>query len=127
MMSYEQISEMSRKAADRARRASKSPKTFVGLGQDAIRAEIRHIPFVGTYVSPRWQRVDVEGPRAMGCEKGYLFVDSFGGGHEDEPALTVKEFVDYIFAHPEYGYAIVEAGQFQVVIACYERKTEVKK
>lgn len=127
MMSYEQIAADSRRATARSRRASRSPKQFTGLGHDAIRAEIRSIPFLGDYVAPRFQRVDApDAPRGMACKPGYLFVDSSGFGRDDEPALSVQQFVDYIYAHRELGYGIVEVGQFQVVIATYERKAEVR-
>jgi hypothetical protein len=46
-------------------------------------------------------------------------VDASGFGGDDEPALTVTQFEQYAQAHPEYYYGIVEAGQFQVVLATY--------
>ena len=127
MMSYEAIRDTALKAQRRAQSRGRKPKTFVGLGHDAIRDGIRSIPFLGknkdesTYEPKGWKRVDVDGPRGMGCEKGYLFVDACGMGSRNEPALTVGEFVEFIYDNKHLGYGIVEAGQFQVVIACYER------
>lgn len=127
MMSYETIRSIAREAQQRAEAAGKEPETFTGLGTDAIRDRIRRIPFLGKvedgapYTPKGWQRVNVTPPRPLGCEDGYLFVDKCGLGAEDEPALSVREFVDFIYDHKELGYAIVEEGQFQVVIACYER------
>lgn len=123
-MSYSYMRQLADEAATKARKSKREPKTFVGLGEDAIRSEIRHVPFLGSYTPKGWTRVDVEGPRRMGCEEGYLFVDSSGVGGTSEPALSVGEFVDFIYANKEYGFGIAEAGQFQVVIACYERKAK---
>ena len=100
--------------------------TFVGLGHDAIRERISSIPFLGKnrndnpYAPKGWKRVDAPAPRLMCVEKGYLFVDSSGFGRSGEGALSAQEFVDYIYEHDEFGYGIVEAGQFQVVVATYQ-------
>lgn len=131
MMSYEVMRANAVEAAERAQSEGKEPATFVGLGHDAIRSGMRSIPFLGKnddeddspFVPDGWKRVDApEAPRHMGCTKGYLFVDASGMGSRGEPALTVDEFTDYVYDHKDLGYGIVEAGQFQVVIATYERK-----
>lgn len=54
-----------------------------------------------------------------------LLVDSTGFGDRGELALTQEQFSEFIQRHPGYGYAITEAGQFQVVVAVY-RRTLVK-
>ena len=128
MMSAEYIHDLAVEAAERAQEQGTEPKTFRGLGHDGIRAQMRSIPYLGKneddtpFVPEGWTRVDAPAPRAMGCEKGYLFVDSSGFGRDDEPALSVKEFVQYVYDHDDLAYAIVETGQFQVVIATYARK-----
>lgn len=51
------------------------------------------------------------------------FVDSSGLGQEGEAALTVKQFVERL--EPSLGYAVLEVGQFQVVIGEFERLNAV--
>lgn len=48
-----------------------------------------------------------------------LFVDSSGWGAEGEPALTIKQFLSRVKAG--LGYAICQAGQFQVYVNVFER------
>jgi len=49
-----------------------------------------------------------------------FFVDSSGWGQEDEPALTLGQFLKKIKAGRYY--AIIEAGQFQVHVGEYVKK-----
>ncbi len=42
------------------------------------------------------------------------FVDNSGFGADNEPALTAKQFLEKVKAG--FGYAVVEAGQFQVYV-----------
>ena len=64
------------------------------------------IPFLGDYVPKGWTRT----------EETY-FVDSSGFGAPGELALTFARFLDKVI--PGRGYAVVEAGQFQVYVAEY--------
>jgi hypothetical protein len=54
-----------------------------------------------------------------------FFVDKTGWGRSSEPALTVDEFRmsvhDHIMDHPDHGYAIIEEGPFQVIVAALQR------
>ena len=50
-------------------------------------------------------------------ETDRFFVDSSGWGQEDEPALTINQFLKKIKAGKYY--AIIEAGQFQVYVGEY--------
>lgn len=54
-----------------------------------------------------------------------FFVDKTGWGRHSEPALTIEEFrtfvYDHILDHPEHGYAIIEEGPFQVIVAALKR------
>lgn len=129
MMSPEYMHQLAVEAAERSREESTEPMTFGCLGHDGIRAHLRSIPFLGKnddktpFVPEGWVRVDApDVPRLMGVEDGYLFVDASGLGSPGEPALTVGEFANYAYDHKDLGYGIVEAGQFQVVIATYARK-----
>ena len=65
-------------------------------------------PYLGDYVPKGWRQIDE------------CFVDSSGMSAEDEPAMTVRRFIeDEVAKHPGHGWAITSAGQFQVYIARY--------
>lgn len=53
------------------------------------------------------------------------FVDKTGHGETWEPALTWRQFrqrlTGYILRHPGHGFAIVEEGEFQVVVSAFRR------
>ena len=56
--------------------------------------------------------------------KGYkiidtIFVDNSGFGLSTEPAFTAEQFQNTV--KKGYGYAIVEEGQFQVVIGVFKK------
>jgi hypothetical protein len=90
-----------------------------------------HVPFLGDYVPAGWRPAlwaDMyTTPRVGGYwredEEATFMVDSSGFGARDEPALTLIEFRDYIMQsqRPQhtYGWAIREAGQFQIVVGVY--------
>lgn len=71
-------------------------------------------PNLGGYLPPGWERTEAQ-----------WFVDTTGYGRESEPALTWRRFKDliaaYVAEHPDHGYAVVEEGQFQVMIAALRR------
>ena len=54
-----------------------------------------------------------------------FFVEKTGLGRSSEPAMTVEEFRsrvrDHIMDHPGHGFAIIEEGQFQVIVAALNR------
>lgn len=68
-----------------------------------------HIPNLGDYR-----------PEGYKLEKTF-FVDSSGFGAPYEPALTFDQFLDEGWLSPEYGYAIVAEGQFQVYIGAFKK------
>lgn len=114
MMSASQMNRMADDAAKRAKRNALKPQQYVSQAQG------NKIPFLGDYVPKGFKRVEAADPgRWTGAAEGYLEVDSSGFGGENEPALTMKQFEEYAAKHPEYYYGIVEAGQFQVVLATY--------
>lgn len=63
-------------------------------------------PFLGTYIPKGWTRTG-----------NTYFVDSSGWGGSGELALTLKQLLAKVV--PGRGYAVVEAGQFQVYVAEY--------
>jgi hypothetical protein len=108
MMSLESIRSESRKAASKAARTGKRP--FIVEAEDlaewqAGRFSSLPFPFIGSYVPKGWSKI------------GESFVDASGFGGENEPALTIRQFIAQLTAG--HGYAITEAGQFQVYIGEY--------
>ena len=103
MMSLEAIRSVKRKQARKAEKArgvkGKQPWVAMeGAGLDAIRG----IPHFGDYRPKGWE------------ELGSRMVDASGFGAPDEPAMTPDQFLKSLV--PGHGYAITEAGQFQVYI-----------
>jgi hypothetical protein len=86
-------------------------------GNSYARAKFANIPFLGTYVPAKWERVKQDG-----CEKQY-FVDTTSLGERDEPALTFDAFVEEAYEdfrhNPKHGYAIVKIGEFQAYIGVF--------
>lgn len=71
--------------------------------------DLRSIPNLGDYVPKDWELVET------------LFVDSSGVGEEGEASLTFGEFMTKVrveIANQDeiFGWAVVQAGQFQVYI-----------
>lgn len=64
-------------------------------------------PHIGDYRPKDWELID------------NYFVDSSGFGAENESALSVRQFLDKLKVG--YGYAIIEAGQFQVYVGEFKR------
>jgi len=132
MMSSEQIGREAERHARKAKRHGKAPHFLSALGDDAIRTECARIPFLGDYVPNGYERVHVG--ETFGGNYGYgtadhahLFVDSSGFGGRGELAMTVSQFAEFVQRHPGYGYGIIEAGQFQIVLGVYRRRLVPKK
>jgi len=114
MMSGATIAAMSRKAASSAAKAHKKPYQVWPDDLRDWKAGIESgnppklpFPFLGSHIPKGWERTSE------------FFVDASGFGADYEPALTIKQFVSQI--KENYGYAITEAGQFQVYIAEYRK------
>jgi len=83
-----------------------------------------HFPFLGDYAPAGWRKRD--------GDDGDLFVDSSGLGEDDEAALSVSQFVAEIkrllcTTPPDkrLGFAVTEAGEFQLYVGVYERDAEL--
>ena len=125
MMSEQLIKDVSDVAAYRAAEEGKEPLS-IWSKRDAT-----HIPFLGDYTPAGWRRAlwsdFYEHPRnvfyAREDEEVAFMVDASGFGARDEPALSVEEFADFIVKpqrpQHEYGWAIREQGQFQIVVGAY--------
>ena len=100
MMSLAQIASESRKQAAKAARLHQKPYMF----EEEDRKHFPPFPFpnIGDYRPKGWKL------------ESSLFVDKTGMGGDNEPALTVEKFIQVL--KPGMGYAIIEEGQFQVVI-----------
>ena len=64
-------------------------------------------PTLGDYVPSGWNRVNT------------LFVDQSGFGMDDEPALSINQFLNKV--KKGFGYGIGETGQFQLYIHVFEK------
>ncbi len=112
MFSPSTIRNLSDRAARDAARKHKTP--YVPFNRAEIEAAVRFpFPFIGSFRPKGWKLVDT------------WFCDSSGFGSDDEPALSVRQLKTKLIEHVEctkqYGYAIVEAGQFQVHIGVFEK------
>lgn len=65
------------------------------------------MPNFGDYRNKNWELVND------------YFVDSSGFGAENETALTAERFFSKVKAG--YGYAIIEEGQFQIVVGEFKK------
>jgi hypothetical protein len=113
MQSLSQIQQASREAAQKAAAQKKVPfvvemEDVQALMHDNASGRV-HFPFLGDYVPRGWKRTDTEP----------FFVDATGFGKPGEPALTCKQFASKLV--PGRGYAVIEAGEFQVYVAEYVR------
>ena len=138
MMDLQTIQAESRRAAARSCKEGKLP--FILETQDiaALKAgdlsPFKGFPFLGTRRPFGWRRVNLEtwfpGEYARSRARVYpgdnagagaFFVDACGWGDDGrEAALSPKRLWEFL--RPGFGYAIVEAGQFQVKIGVFERR-----
>lgn len=109
MMSAETIRDFQREAAERASADDLKPFIVWQEDLDQWHAEAKEgyapnfpFPSIGDYVPKGWTLVDRH------------FVDNSGFGAPDEPALTWQQFLGELQVN--FGYAIIEEGQFQVYI-----------
>lgn len=127
MMDTATIRAMSRKAARESAARKVQPMVLeqedIDDAKSGVKSLVNGIPFIGERCPRGWRYVKLDDGHGvcMGyCSgNGAYFVDASGWGSAGDPALTFDEFVEKI--KPGLGYAIVEAGQFQVAIAVYEK------
>lgn len=119
MLSYTQVVEISKDAAQRAEELELEPLDIRGLDPIEPIKFIRRIPFLGNYCPAGWTHPEL-------IED--LFVDSTGLD-DSGPALSVSAFVKilagYAVAGTTYGFGIIESGEFQVYIRVYTRIDEI--
>jgi len=118
MMSLSTIRELSRQAASTAAKQHKVPYVVEREDIEDFKLNGRisfRIPNLGDYIPRGWKRT----------EREPLFVDSSGFGAPGEPALTQEQFINAL--KPGYGYAVIQAGQFQVYVGEFEKMQSAKK
>ena len=103
MMSLEYIKAINREKTREARQEGLTPYIAKYDGDEGVRA----CPFLADYIPEGYEVVNT------------FFVDSSGFGQEGELALTLGQFLAKV--KEGKGYAIKEAGQFQVYINEYEK------
>lgn len=136
MMSIASMNAAADRAAARAKRENllpMMPGTRAAESAERMTERLRSTPFIGTHRPDSLRLVqpgELKLPDSMSahrlgglaCQDPYLLVDNSGFGAANEPALTYREFVEPARANPLLRYAIVEAGQFQVVIGVFAEK-----
>lgn len=113
MISVQQIRSMNAEAAERAAAEGKRPYVYFSVGD--VEAGPFPFPYIGDLRPAGWELVDTH------------FVDSSGYGAPDEPALTAEQFADVIRevienSTRQVGWAVIEAGQFQVYVGEFHRE-----
>ena len=113
MMDLSTIRNMADKAARKAAR-DKCVPYVIHDEAEGERSTTFPFPFMGDYCPRGWTLVET------------LFCDSSGMGGEDEAALSVRQLrtklLERVKADETYGFAITEAGQFQVYLGVYLKK-----
>ena len=104
MIGRHTIEELRQYATDKAKNLKLEP--YIAKTDGDI--EVRNCPNLGDYLPKGWTITNT------------YFVDSSGFGADDEPALTFGQFLNKVRAG--YGYAIYEAGEFQVYIREYKKE-----
>ncbi len=136
MMSLTTIRQMSADAAGRAKAKGLRPIAIGAWAAESSRRTalaLHRMPYIGDWRPANLKLVpypDIAESRhvgpdrlaSMACAKPYLLVDASGAGAMTEPALTQDEFVDLVRANPGLLYAIVEAGQSQVVVGVFRKR-----
>ena len=111
MWSLEVINYLNGEAAREAKRKQKGPT--VPTLDEIDNFPPFPFPHLGPFVPEGWEQV----------EDANWFVDSSGWGRDDEPALSVRRFKNelraYVEEHPDHGFGIIEAGQFQLYVAAF--------
>lgn len=103
MHSLETIKRLSREAGENA--AENNLEPLIAICNGSI--ECKQVPDLGDCRPDGWDLVDT------------LFVDASGFGSKNEAALTINQFMQKV--KKDYGYAIIETGQFQLYIGVFKR------
>ena len=116
MMSLEALQALNWEIAHKAEQEQREPYVFDGWDYLAFANgqtfPLGAIPNIGYFRPDGWDLVET------------LFCDKTGLGIPSEPALTVDEILETLLQHREcnFGYAIVEEGEFQLYLGCFIRR-----
>jgi hypothetical protein len=114
MMSAGEVTRLANEQAEKAARRKQSPRVFFDAAD--IEKNFGKIPNIGSYRPTGWELVE------------HHMVDKSGMGAEDEPALTVKGYKAWLSKYLETpetcGWAIIEEGQFQVVVGRFVKQVQ---
>jgi hypothetical protein len=113
MMSGQMIAQMSRQAAARASREKKYPFIVEAEDLSAWTNRVTSFPFpnIGDWRPRGYKLVD------------HFMVDKTGWGADNEPALTIPQLLKRLTVG--MAYAIIEEGQFQIVLGEFKPKNSV--
>jgi hypothetical protein len=111
MMSVEVIIAVNNEIAQQAAREELIP--YVPASADEVDTPFT-FPNIGSLKPRGWRKTGTS-----------WFVDKWGHGLDWELALTWSQFrqqlAGYILRHPDYGFAITEEGECQVVVSAFKR------
>ena len=114
MMSGGQIMKLANDAAVRAAKRKQEPRVFFDAAD--IEEYFGNIPNIDTFRPEGWELVEQR------------MVDKSGWGAYDEPALTVEGYKKWLSEYLEtpetVGWAIIEEGQFQIVVGRFVKAGE---
>ncbi len=135
MMSPETIRHMAHQAARKSRENHEVPLLVADRDLGVLNQHLRHMPNLGTRCPRGWKRVPActllkkdESDHGLvpfhGDERNHFVeVDASGFGRPGEIALTFGEFCQWVSERGGgYGYAIVETGQFQVIVGIFKER-----
>lgn len=114
MMSLSEIIRLNKEASKKVKKTV-VPYCFP-TERHIVNQDTFAFPYLGDKVPKGWELLEDPKP---------LFADSTGVGLLSEPALTHSQLEQRLLEiyrdHPEYGYAIIESGPFQVYIGVFKR------
>jgi len=129
MLSNHTMHEITNAAADLARRERKVPHIFtapeVAVLNSGHLTPLGAIPFIGNYIPAGWERLDLETEKnvdgiahdqSVRSMPRHFFVDS-SGCDKTGRAMSDKRFAELV--KPGVGYAVIEAGEFQICIGAF--------
>lgn len=106
MMSISAIVELSDQAAAKARQARKIP--FVFDSSEDVDRNVGRIPNLGNYVPKGWKL-------------GEYWTVNKDGSYDNGPAISLDELKREIRSRISLGYALIEEGEFQVVVGAFHK------
>ena len=138
-MSSQQIARLSDEAAADAQRRNRHPwvaGSYLAEKPDKLFDAMRSMPNMGSYRPASWELVErgeLKLPAGwafskltdLWAEAPYLMVDKGGWGGSDSRSLSPFKLRDLIAANPLLGWAIVEEGQFQIVVGVFRKLDRV--